>query len=234
MIPRTMPLRPGTLACVALVALTAVGCTRREAEQPCDAPNPPPSCAENAPPPVPAPGPGRGPGMGPGRGMGMGTGPGMGPGRGMGMGTGPGMGGAVHACPLGSGALTPTALSAAQRALADERRAEAQYEAVIAQFGDARPFGPIEDAERRHAAEIERLLGAHGHQPSTAPPATAPRRFGSLAQACAAGVESEHVNIALYDELLKLELPADERCVFEGLRAASADRHLPAFERCAR
>jgi hypothetical protein len=56
--------------------------------------------------------------------------------------------------------------------------------------------------------------------------------FATLAQACAAGVDAELANIALYDELLKGDLPADVRRVFENVRAASLNSHLPAFERC--
>ena len=50
--------------------------------------------------------------------------------------------------------------------------------------------------------------------------------------ACAAGVEAETDNIALYDRLLKLNLPADVEQVFTNNRAASFNNHLPAFEAC--
>jgi hypothetical protein len=51
--------------------------------------------------------------------------------------------------------------------------------------------------------------------------------------ACAAGVVAERENIALYDDLLKQDLPADVRQVFESNRSASLLAHLPAFQRCA-
>lgn len=154
-----------------------------------------------------------------------------------GMGPGPGMGrGPMGAgmCAMESSRLSATAVEAATRALQDERRAEQQYADVLEQFGRTRPFMPIEMAERRHAAEIERLLTAHGEavpEPLQRPTAA---RYPDVASACEAGAESERLNIAMYDALLAAELPEDERCVFEHLRAASRDHHLPAFERCAR
>ena len=36
----------------------------------------------------------------------------------------------------------------------------------------------------------------------------------------------------MYDELLRLTLPADVRQVFENVGLASLSNHLPAFERC--
>lgn len=153
----------------------------------------------------------------------------MGPGPGMGRGAmGEGM------CAMGSGPLTEQAVQAAVRALTDERRAEQQYADVLGQFGRTRPFMPIEMAERRHAAAIERFLTAHGEAVPEATESPAATRYPDVASACNAGAQSERVNIAMYDELLAAELPDDERCVFEHLRAASRDRHLPAFEHCAR
>lgn len=50
--------------------------------------------------------------------------------------------------------------------------------------------------------------------------------------ACQAGVTGELENIALYDELLPGIGEAEVLEVFTPLRAASLERHLPAFERC--
>ena len=49
----------------------------------------------------------------------------------------------------------------------------------------------------------------------------------------AAGVQAEIDNVAIYDELFKLDLPSDTRAVFENLQRASLEKHLPAFKRCA-
>jgi len=56
--------------------------------------------------------------------------------------------------------------------------------------------------------------------------------FDTVVAACAAAVVAEVENIALYDELLALDLPRDVRNVFTNIRAASLNNHLPAFEAC--
>lgn len=55
---------------------------------------------------------------------------------------------------------------------------------------------------------------------------------GSVQEACQTGVEAEMANAAIYDELLESVTEPGMVKVFERLRAASLDRHLPAFERC--
>lgn len=153
----------------------------------------------------------------------MGRGPG-GPG-------GPG-GGPHMACPAGEGALSEVTLAAIGRALGDERSAEAKYDAIEGALGSVLPFRRIELAERRHAWALEQLLLAHGAAVPPASSAAPSIHVANLQEACALGVQSEKDNIALYDELSKGDLPADVRCVFEHLQAASRERHLPAFERC--
>ncbi len=59
--------------------------------------------------------------------------------------------------------------------------------------------------------------------------------YASRQEACAAAVELEVTNVALYDRLLATgTLPDDVRQVFEHNRMASLDHHKPAFERCCR
>lgn len=150
------------------------------------------------------------------------------PGLGRQHGMGPGM--QRMACDPGTGALTAETVGLIERALADERRAEATYQAI---GGAVLPFTQIERAERRHAAALESLLTAHGvtvPEPAALAPVSPPP---SLSEACAIGVQAEKANIALYDELLAAELPADVSCVFKHLQAASRERHIPAFTRCA-
>ena len=124
-------------------------------------------------------------------------------------------------------------------ALADEHHAEAFYDAVIAKFGDVRPFVNIIEAERMHAAEIGAVMASYGLTAgpndqlgskaiSDAVPAT-------IAEACKIGVEAELVNRTLYDgELIPaVSTHPDIVALFERLRDASNNNHLPAFERCA-
>jgi hypothetical protein len=118
-------------------------------------------------------------------------------------------------------------------ALDDEYQARATYAQVIADFGDVRPFSNIVDAEDRHARALITLFDRYG---VPVPPDTWPDRaprYGSLREACEAGVAAEVANAELYDELLAGTERADIREVYENLREASQERHLPAFRRCA-
>jgi hypothetical protein len=51
--------------------------------------------------------------------------------------------------------------------------------------------------------------------------------------ACVSAVQGEIDNVALYDKLLASTRRPDILAVYHALRAASLDRHLPAFQRCA-
>jgi hypothetical protein len=129
--------------------------------------------------------------------------------------------------------LDATVLEAMNLALQDEYHAELTYLKVVDTFGEVQPFYSILFAEQRHSEAIVQLFTNHG----LAVPASnwnlanAPA-FGSLTEACAAGVAAELANIALYDELLTRDLPQDVRNVFTNVRAASRDKHLPAFQTC--
>ena len=118
-------------------------------------------------------------------------------------------------------------------ALDDEYQARATYAQVIEDFGNVRPFSNIVEAEDRHARALIRLFERYGIPvPPDTWPGRAPR-YGSLREACEAGVAAEIANAGLYDELLSGTDRADIREVYENLREASQERHLPAFRRCA-
>ena len=119
-------------------------------------------------------------------------------------------------------------------AIQDEYRAEAIYEGVTADFGPVSPFSNIIAAEVRHSSALATLFAARGWDvpESTSTLANVPH-FGSVGAACAAGVEAEIDNAGLYDELMTPGLPADVATVFANNQAASLERHLPAFQRCA-
>lgn len=128
---------------------------------------------------------------------------------------------------------------ALNEALHDEYHAEAFYAAVMDRFGTVRPFANIIRSERNHAAQIAALMKANGFtvpandllgskEMAAAVPAT-------LSQACAAAVKAEIDNRDLYAKKL---LPAvagnpDVTATFQRLERASAQNHLPAFQRCA-
>jgi hypothetical protein len=130
--------------------------------------------------------------------------------------------------------LDDATLKSVLGALADERRNEAQYHRVLADLGSVRPFSNAVWAEGRHAAMLEEVLRAHGAEVPPAAPAGAPlASHATRKDACAAAVESERQNVALYDAAIVPGLPPDVARVFEHNRMASREHHLPAFERCA-
>jgi len=135
----------------------------------------------------------------------------------------------------GSDPLSDAGLEAVGLALQDEYRTENLYKQVLEQLGDTRPFAHIVYAEQRHSAALERVYSRRG----LVAPDSNWRDLGkdlpgeSLQEACQVAVEAERDNVSLYDELLERDLPADVVQVFQHLRAASLERHLPAFTRCA-
>jgi hypothetical protein len=118
------------------------------------------------------------------------------------------------------------------RAVEEERGAKATYDNMVSTFGQVPPFSTIAQAEAQHIAELEAVAAAHRITlPSTAVPGQpAP---ATRAEACAVGVSAEQADVRLYDELIPhVQAYPDVVRVLEGLRAASQDRHLPAFQRC--
>jgi rubrerythrin len=116
-------------------------------------------------------------------------------------------------------------------ALNDERKAEASYAAVIEKFGPVRPFINIISAERRHALAIENQMERLGFEIPKNPWQGKVNAPSSLAIACEQAVQAEIENVALYDQLIPLITDSGIRHVFERLRDASRDNHLPAFRR---
>lgn len=135
--------------------------------------------------------------------------------------------------PTGPSGISPELRLTLERGLNDEYRAETTYQAAVTDFGPVQPFVLIIAAEQRHSTAIGQLFLTRG-LPVPANPWTFSNvtHYPTVAAACEGGAASERANIALYDELLKLELPADVRQVFTNNRAASLMNHLPAFERC--
>jgi len=147
--------------------------------------------------------------------------------------------GLMAAAPVWSQTLTPDAEAALGSALQDERHAEAFYSAVIAKFGDARPFSNIIEAERQHEAMLIGLYETYGVALPENGYATgalvAPAAPETLVDACKIGVEAEIANRDLYDGNLlpAVEAYPDITLVMQRLRDASEENHLPAFQRCA-
>ncbi len=125
----------------------------------------------------------------------------------------------------------PNTLQALCLALDDEYHARATYQAVIEVFGPVQPFANIIESEQRH---IEALLRQFARLGATPPPdgwtgrSPAPASFEA---ACHAAVTAEVENAALYDRLFAMTGDEQVLAVFANLRRASADCHLPAFQR---
>jgi hypothetical protein len=122
---------------------------------------------------------------------------------------------------------------ALKTALDDEYKARATYRAVLDAFGDVRPFANIVESEQRHIEALTRLFERHGLRVPADPWPERVSAPDSLASACAAAVEGERENAALYERLMAAaEGHADVQATFGRLLAASQNNHLPAFERC--
>jgi hypothetical protein len=132
-----------------------------------------------------------------------------------------------------SGELSASEVEALSMALDDEYKAWAVYDQVIDDFGAVWPFTSIQKAEEAHIAALVTLFERYGLDvPANGWPSAVPS-YDTLADACAAGVQAEIDNAALYDELFSMVDNADIIRVFESLQQASLTKHLPAFERCA-
>ena len=150
---------------------------------------------------------------------------------------GTGSQGAVNPAPalstIPAGDLSQSEADALLMALEDEYKAWAVYDQVIDDFGAVRPFTSIQKAEESHIAALVTLFERYGLEvPENEWSGTVPA-FDTLADACAAGVQAEIDNAALYDELFSMVDNADIIQVFTSLQRASETKHLPAFERCA-
>lgn len=129
--------------------------------------------------------------------------------------------------------LNAAEIQALSETLDDEYKARETYAQVIRDFGEIRPFINIVDAEARHASALLALFEKYGVAPPVNRWATQVPRFSSVGDACVAGIEGEIANMAIYDRALRSTARQDIINVFQALRSASQDRHLPAFRRCA-
>jgi len=129
--------------------------------------------------------------------------------------------------------MPETLSNALIEAINDEYKARATYLHVISKFGEIRPFINIVEAESRH---IEALLPLFNKYEIAVPEDNWYARIQppkSLIEACRVGVEAEIDNAEMYDRLLSAtkEYP-DVQQVLMQLQRASAENHLPAFQRC--
>lgn len=115
-----------------------------------------------------------------------------------------------------------------------EYAALASYQAVLDEYGDVEPYATIMEAEARHADALIRQLDRMGvATPDVNPYLGLIAAPADLTTAATAWAEGEVANVELYDRLLADATDDSLIRVFENLRRASADQHLPAFEQAA-
>ena len=129
------------------------------------------------------------------------------------------------------GPLTEGEAQALLRAIDEEWGAHALYQSVLDTFGTVYPFDGIAAAESQHAAALLRLAEKYALAVPAYNPVQVPV-FESIAQACQAAAAAEIADAALYDELIPLTTHTDVLRVYENLKRASLENHLPAFEAC--
>lgn len=128
--------------------------------------------------------------------------------------------------------LTEAEADALSRAILEEYGALNLYNAVIAQFGEQIPFTRIALSEQQHVNALVRQAEKYGVEVPANPGLSAPLSFTSLQQACAAGVDAEIADAALYDDLKLVTTHTDLLNVYNRLQKASLEMHLPAFQLC--
>ena len=115
-----------------------------------------------------------------------------------------------------------------------EYAALASYQAVLDTFGaDVEPYASIREAEARHADALIRQLERQGIDVPDNPYLGLIPAPDDLQTAAEAWAEGEVANVALYDNLIAQTEDSRLLRVFENLRRASAEQHLPAFEAAA-
>jgi len=129
--------------------------------------------------------------------------------------------------------MSETLKHALIEAINDEYKARATYRHVIEKFGEVRPFINIMEAESRHVKALLPLFNKYQiavpednwYEHTQSP--------DSLIEACRVGVEGEIENAEMYDRLLDATKKyPDVQQVLMQLQRASAENHLPAFQRC--
>lgn len=124
-----------------------------------------------------------------------------------------------------------TVLEMLNYAMMDEYMAQAEYEAILDEFGNVMPFSKIVKAEATHINLLLGLFEAYGYE---VPENNAEENVvipESITSALSTGIEAEEANIAMYQVFLAQDnLPNDVREAFEYLSQAS-ENHLEAFSK---
>jgi len=115
-------------------------------------------------------------------------------------------------------------------AIEDEYLARAEYEAIMKEYGEQKPFSNIIKAEKNHIEELMPLFNTYNIVISENDAKEHVVVPASIEEALAIGVQAEIDNIAMYEMFLEQDIPQDVRDIFTNLKKAS-EKHLAAFER---
>ncbi len=132
-------------------------------------------------------------------------------------------------------ALTPLRAEeekALQEAILEEYGALNLYQSAIAQLGNLYPFSQIARSEQQHIDALVLQANKYGVAVPANPGLSTQPTFGTLAQACQAGINAEIADAALYDTLKPVTTHSDLLRVYDNLQSASLNNHLPAFQTC--
>lgn len=134
---------------------------------------------------------------------------------------------------FGSGAVTEgktyTTEEMLTYAIQDEYMALAEYEAIVAAYGDGNPFSNLIEAEKYHITLLTGLFETYGYAVPANDAADRVALPDSLSASYDVGVEAETNNIAMYETFLAQDVPDDVAAVFSALKDASGN-HLTAFQ----
>ena len=115
-------------------------------------------------------------------------------------------------------------------AIQDEYLANKEYEIIMDEYGQQRPFSNIKKAEERHISMLKEVLFKNGIDIPKDDSSEYVKLPNSIDEAYRLGVEAEIENIAMYERFLQQELTVDARRAFEALKNAS-ENHLRAFRK---
>lgn len=115
-------------------------------------------------------------------------------------------------------------------AIQDEYLARQEYESIMQEYGEQKPFSNIIRAEETHIELLKEIYEEYGYEIPVDNAINYVVIPESLEMAFEIGVQAEIDNIAMYEKFLENELPDDIEAIFIELRDGSK-KHLAAFER---
>lgn len=114
-------------------------------------------------------------------------------------------------------------------AIQDEYMAQAEYQAIMAKYGQVRPYTNITRSETSHIASLSTLFNTYNIALPVNDAASRVVLPSTLQASYTTGVQAEIANIAMYKSFLSQDLPADVELTFTKLLRAS-ENHLKAYE----